>query len=72
VLGLITTKTPRAETVDDLARRLDEASQHLPLDQLALSPQCGFASDMQGNLITETDQWRKLDVMLETAQKVWS
>jgi 5-methyltetrahydropteroyltriglutamate--homocysteine methyltransferase len=72
VLGLITTKTPRAETVDDLARRLDEASQHLPLDQLALSPQCGFASDMQGNLITETDQWRKLDVMLETAQQVWS
>ncbi|MFI5267382.1 MAG: methionine synthase [Chloroflexota bacterium] len=71
VLGLITTKTPRVETVDDLSQRLDEASRHLPLDQLALSPQCGFASDMQGNLITEADQWRKLDAMLETAQKVW-
>ena len=72
VLGLITTKTPRLETVDDLAARLDEASRHLPLEQLALSPQCGFASDMQGNLISEDDQWRKFDVMLETAQKVWS
>ncbi|HEY8691942.1 MAG TPA: methionine synthase [Chloroflexota bacterium] len=71
VLGLITTKTPRVETVDTLAQRLDEAAGHLPLDQLALSPQCGFASDMQGNLIGEADQWRKLDVMLETAQKVW-
>jgi methionine synthase II (cobalamin-independent) len=72
VLGLITTKTPRVETVDSLAQRLDEAAGHLPLDQLALSPQCGFASDMQGNLISESDQWRKLDTMLETAAKVWS
>ena len=71
VLGLITTKTPRVETVDSLAQRLDEAARHLPLDQLALSPQCGFASDMQGNLISENDQWRKLDTMLETAAKVW-
>jgi 5-methyltetrahydropteroyltriglutamate--homocysteine methyltransferase len=71
VLGLITTKTPRAETVDSLQSRLDEAAKHIALDQLALSPQCGFASDMQGNLITEDDQWRKLDVMLETAEKVW-
>ena len=71
VLGLITTKTPRAESADDLAKRIDEASHYLPLDQLALSPQCGFASDMQGNLITEDDQWRKLDVMLETARNVW-
>lgn len=71
VLGLITTKTPRVETVDDLARRIDEASRYLPLDQLALSPQCGFASDMQGNLITEDDQWRKLDVMMATAERVW-
>jgi 5-methyltetrahydropteroyltriglutamate--homocysteine methyltransferase len=71
VLGLITTKTPRVETADDLRTRIDDASHYLPLDQLALSPQCGFASDMQGNLITADDQWRKLDVMLETARQVW-
>jgi 5-methyltetrahydropteroyltriglutamate--homocysteine methyltransferase len=71
VLGLITTKTPRVETADDLRTRIDDASHYLPLDQLALSPQCGFASDMQGNLITTDDQWRKLDVMLETARQVW-
>jgi 5-methyltetrahydropteroyltriglutamate--homocysteine methyltransferase len=71
VLGLITTKTPRAETVDSLSARLEEAGRFLPLQQLALSPQCGFASDFQGNLITEDDQWRKIDVMVETAQRVW-
>jgi 5-methyltetrahydropteroyltriglutamate--homocysteine methyltransferase len=71
VLGLITTKTPRVETVDDLKRRIDDASRYLPLDRLALSPQCGFASDLPGNLISEDDQWRKLDVMLETARQVW-
>lgn len=71
VLGLITTKTPRLETVDDLRRRIDEAAQFLPLDQLALSPQCGFASGMEGNLLSEDDQWRKLEVMAETARLVW-
>ncbi|MBV9119317.1 MAG: methionine synthase [Chloroflexi bacterium] len=71
VLGLITTKTPREETVDGLRRRLDEAARYLPADQLAISPQCGFASDMPGNLLTEADQWRKLDVMIETANAVW-
>jgi 5-methyltetrahydropteroyltriglutamate--homocysteine methyltransferase len=71
VLGLITTKTGRVETVDELARRIDQASRFLPLDQLALSPQCGFASGIAGNLLTEDEQWRKLDVMLETARKVW-
>jgi 5-methyltetrahydropteroyltriglutamate--homocysteine methyltransferase len=71
VLGLITTKTPREETVDDLKRRIEEASRYLPLEQLALSPQCGFASEMLGNLISEDDQWRKLDIMLETARQVW-
>jgi 5-methyltetrahydropteroyltriglutamate--homocysteine methyltransferase len=71
VLGLITTKTGRVETVDELARRIDEASRFIPLDQLALSPQCGFASGIAGNLLTEDEQWRKLDVMLETARKVW-
>jgi len=71
VLGLITTKTGRVETVDELARRIDQASRFLPLDQLALSPQCGFASGIAGNLLTEDEQWRKLDVMIETARKVW-
>lgn len=71
VLGLITTKSGRVETVDELKRRLDEAARYAPLEQLALSPQCGFSSDMAGNLIPEDDQWRKLDVMLETAAQVW-
>lgn len=71
VLGLITTKTGRLETVDGLKRRIEEATRYVPLDQLALSPQCGFASEMAGNLLTEDDQWRKFDLMLETAAQVW-
>ena len=71
VLGLITTKTPRFETTEDLRRRIDEAARCLPLEQLALSPQCGFASDLPGNLLDEDDQWRKLDVMIETVRLVW-
>ena len=72
VLGLITTKVGRVETVDELIRRIEDASRYLPIDQLALSPQCGFASDIQGNLLSEEAQWRKLDVMLETARQVWA
>ena len=71
VLGLITTKVGRIETVDELRRRIDDAARYLPLAQLALSPQCGFASSLRGNLLTEEEQFRKLDVMLETAKKVW-
>lgn len=71
VLGLITTKVGRVESVDQLRRRIDEAARHLPLEQLAISPQCGFASSLRGNLVTEDEQFRKLDVMLETAAKVW-
>jgi 5-methyltetrahydropteroyltriglutamate--homocysteine methyltransferase len=71
VLGLITTKTGTVEKPDELARRIDEAARFLPLDQLALSPQCGFASGIGGNLLTEDEQWRKLEVMLETARRVW-
>jgi len=71
VLGLITTKVGRAESVDELRRRIDEAARYLPLEQLAISPQCGFASSIGGNLLTEDEQFRKLDVMLETAAKVW-
>jgi 5-methyltetrahydropteroyltriglutamate--homocysteine methyltransferase len=71
VLGLITTKVNRVESVDELLRRIDQAARYLPLDQLALSPQCGFASSLRGNLLSEEEQFRKLDVMLETARKVW-
>ena len=71
VLGLITTKVARVESVDELRRRIDEAARYLPLEQLAISPQCGFASSLRGNLLTEDEQFRKLDVMLETATKVW-
>jgi 5-methyltetrahydropteroyltriglutamate--homocysteine methyltransferase len=71
VLGLITTKTGRVETVDELTKRIEEATRYIPLAQLALSPQCGFASEIGGNLLSEADQWRKLDVMLETAARVW-
>ncbi len=71
VLGLITTKDGAVETIDGLLRRIDEASRFIDVDQLAISPQCGFASGISGNLLSEDSQWRKLDVMLETAEKVW-
>jgi 5-methyltetrahydropteroyltriglutamate--homocysteine methyltransferase len=71
VLGLITTKSPELEKVDDLRKRIDEAAKYIPLDQLALSPQCGFASDVIGNLVTADDQIRKLEVMVETVRRVW-
>jgi 5-methyltetrahydropteroyltriglutamate--homocysteine methyltransferase len=71
VLGLITTKVGRVESTDELRRRIDEAAFYLPIEQLAISPQCGFASSIGGNLLTEDEQFRKLDVMLETAAKVW-
>ena|SRR5438309_1782305 len=72
VLGLVSTKVPRLETVDELKRRIDEAAKHVPLEQLAISPQCGFSSDVVGNLISEDDQKRKLEVVAETARQVWS
>jgi methionine synthase II (cobalamin-independent) len=72
VLGLITTKSGRVETAEELTKRIDEAARFIPLEQLALSPQCGFASGIAGNLLTEDEQWRKLEVMLETARRVWS
>jgi methionine synthase II (cobalamin-independent) len=72
VLGLITTKTGRVETVDELRTRIDDAARFVPLEQLALSPQCGFASGIAGNLLTEDEQWRKLERMLETARSVWN
>lgn len=71
VLGLVTTKSPVLESKDELLRRIEEASRYLPVEQLALSPQCGFASDIAGNKITEEAQWRKIDRILEVAGEVW-
>ena len=71
VLGLVSTKVPELEAVDALKRRIDEAAKVLPLEQLAISPQCGFASDVVGNLITPDDQKRKLERVVETARQVW-
>jgi methionine synthase II (cobalamin-independent) len=71
VLGLITTKMPALESLDELKRRIEEATRYLPLEQLALSPQCGFSSGLAGNLLSEADQWRKLDRMMETVSAVW-
>ena len=71
VLGLVTTKKPRLETVDELRRRIDEAATFLSLDRLALSPQCGFASTMAGNRVSAEDQQRKLQRVAETARLVW-
>ncbi len=71
VLGLVTTKTPRLETPTELKRRIEEASALVPLERLALSPQCGFATSVIGNRITVEDQKRKLRVICETAREVW-
>jgi len=71
VLGLISTKVAELESVDQLKRRINEAAKYLPLDQLALSPQCGFGSDVSGNLISEDDQKRKLERVVEVARKIW-
>lgn len=71
VLGLVSTKVPEIETVDALRKRIDEAAKYLPLDRIAISPQCGFASDVVGNLITPDEQKRKLERVVETARKVW-
>jgi 5-methyltetrahydropteroyltriglutamate--homocysteine methyltransferase len=72
VLGLVTTKIPVLEPKDELKRRIDEAARFAPLEQLALSPQCGFASTIVGNALTSEDQKRKLALVVETAQEVWS
>ena len=72
VLGLVSTKLPEMETADQLLRRIEEASKYVPADQLALSPQCGFASVLEGNLLTEDQQWRKLELVVHTARKVWA
>jgi 5-methyltetrahydropteroyltriglutamate--homocysteine methyltransferase len=71
VLGLITTKEPTLEREGDLRRRIDQAARYVPLENLAISPQCGFASIAAGNLLSEEDQWKKLALVASTARKVW-
>ena len=71
VLGLVSTKVAQLETIDDLKRRIEEAGRYLAFEQLALSPQCGFASEFVGNLVSEDDQRRKLELVVETARQVW-
>jgi methionine synthase II (cobalamin-independent) len=71
VLGLVSSKRPQLENSDELARRIEEASHYVPSEHLALSPQCGFASTMEGNLLSEDDQWAKLRLVAETARRVW-
>jgi methionine synthase II (cobalamin-independent) len=71
VVGLVSSKLPELESQDQLKRRIDEASKYVPLENLALSPQCGFASTMEGNLLTEDEQWRKLKLVVDTAKQVW-
>jgi 5-methyltetrahydropteroyltriglutamate--homocysteine methyltransferase len=71
VLGLISSKVPRMESGDVLMKRIHEAAKYVPLENLALSPQCGFASTMEGNLLTEDEQWAKMRLVAETARRVW-
>jgi 5-methyltetrahydropteroyltriglutamate--homocysteine methyltransferase len=71
VLGLVTTKTPALEPKDHLKRRIDEAAKYVPLEQLCLSPQCGFASTSEGNALTIEEQFAKLRLIVETARDVW-
>ena len=71
VLGLVTTKFGQLESKDTLKRRIEEASRWVPLEHLAISPQCGFASTVEGNIITMDDQWRKLNLVTTVAQEVW-
>jgi 5-methyltetrahydropteroyltriglutamate--homocysteine methyltransferase len=71
VLGLVSSKLPELESQDQLKRRIDDASKYVPLENLAISPQCGFASTMEGNLLTEDEQWRKLKLVVDTATQVW-
>ena len=71
ILGLVSSKLPELESEDVLMRRIEEASKYVPLDNLALEPQCGFASVMEGNLLTEDQQWAKLKLVVDVAKRVW-
>lgn len=71
VLGLVTSKSGDLESVEELERRIADAARYVDLEQLCLSPQCGFASTEEGNTLTETEQWAKLALIVEVARNVW-
>jgi 5-methyltetrahydropteroyltriglutamate--homocysteine methyltransferase len=71
VLGLISTKTPALEKKDVLKKRVEEAAKYVPLEDLCLSPQCGFASSETGNRVSEDDQRRKLELVVQVAHEIW-
>ena len=71
VLGLVTSKSGTLEKKDDIKRRIDEAAKYVDIDQLCLSPQCGFASTEEGNILAEDEQWAKLRMIVELADEVW-
>ncbi len=71
VLGIVSSKLKQLESVDDMAKRIDEAAKFMPLDQMCVSPQCGFSSTHHGNDLTHDDQWRKMELVVNTAIKVW-
>jgi 5-methyltetrahydropteroyltriglutamate--homocysteine methyltransferase len=71
VLGLVTTKHGELESKDLLKRRIEEAAQYVPIEQLCLSPQCGFSSTVEGNVLTREEQMAKLELIVETAAEVW-
>jgi 5-methyltetrahydropteroyltriglutamate--homocysteine methyltransferase len=71
VLGLVTSKSGTLESKDELKRRIDQATKYISLDQLCLSPQCGFASTEEGNILAEDEQWAKLRMIVELADEVW-
>ena len=71
VVGLVTSKSGSLENKEDIKRRLDEAAKYAPIEQLCLSPQCGFASTEEGNILSEAEQWAKLRMVVEIAREVW-
>ena len=71
VLGLVTSKSGRLESKDDIKRRIEQAAKFVSLEQLCLSPQCGFASTEEGNILAEDEQWAKLRMIVELSEEVW-
>ena len=71
MLGLVTSKTGTLERRDEILRRIEEAAKYAPLEQLCLSPQCGFASTEEGNVLAEDEQWAKLRLIVDIAREVW-
>jgi 5-methyltetrahydropteroyltriglutamate--homocysteine methyltransferase len=70
-MGVVSTKSTDVESEDELERRLADAAEHIPMEQLAISPQCGFASTWEGNELAEESQWRKLEAVGRVADRVW-